>query len=234
MKKYQIIFTLLLFIGVSSCKKDLTSEGVSTTETYVRFDLTGPSTLILPIGTNFVDPGYKGVEGTTDVTDKVKVVSTVDGSTLGLYTITYSAVNIHGYSSSLVRTVIIYNPKSPDIDLSGGYSSTVNRVKPARSFKKLNVDIVKIATGFFYISDFIGGFYDQGAAYLYGSSYAVTGYFVINQDNTLSLVSSQSDGFSATLNDFQNGIYDPETGELSWDAFYTTSNYQFSVVLTKK
>lgn len=233
MKNIQLLFILLLFVGVVSCKKDLTSEGVSTTETYVRFDLTGAQTLILPIGITFVDPGYKGVEGTTDVTSKVSVKGTVDGSKLGVYDITYSAANIHGYESSLVRTVIIFDPKSPDIDLSGDYFSNVSRVDPSKTFNKLNVSITKMATGFFYISDFLGGFYDQGRAY--GPAYAVSGYVVIKTDNTLNYVSSHSDGtFGEELNNFTNGIYDPMTGDISWQAFYTSSDFQLNVTLTKK
>lgn len=231
MKKIQYIFILASLLLTFSCKEDLTSEGVSKVTTHVAFDLTNGSFMTVPKGNAFVDPGVKATEGTTDLSSTVKVNGTVDGMNAGLYTLTYSAVNSDGFPSSTERTVIVYDPAAPATDLTGDYSSSVKRVAPARSFTDLKVSIEKLAPGFFHISDFIGGFYDQGSNYKYGPAYASSGYFQLNADNTLTHVSSNNAGFGGPLEDLTNGKYDPSTNTLSWDAFYL--GYDFKVTLEK-
>ena len=230
MKKFHYIFIIALLLLTNSCERDLTSEGVSTMTTYVTLDLTGGPTVTFPAGNAYVDPGFKGTEGTQDVTSTVTVTGEVDGNTVGLYTLQYSAVNVDGYSSSVERTVIIYDPAAPATDLSGNYSSNVHRVTPAETHTDLQISIEMLAPGFFFVSDFIGGFYEQGRDY--GSGYAVYGYFQLNSDNSISVVSSQTDGgFGGTLDDLTNGKNDPATQTLTWDAFYLS--YDFSVTLVK-
>ena len=233
MKTFHYIYIIALLFLSLSCKKDLTSEGVSKVTTYVTFDLTGGSTVSFARGSTYVDPGFKGTEGTKDVTSAIKVTGTVDGNQVGLYPLQYNAVNADGFSSSIERNVIIYDPAAPATDLTGDYLSSVRRIDPPLSFSDLQVSIEKLAPGFFFVSDFIGGYYDQGREF--GSGYAVYGYFQLNSDNSISLVSSQNiDGFGGTLNDLKNGKYDPATQTLTWDAFYVLpENYNFAVILNK-
>ena len=238
MKKI-ILFSFLAFAFLVSCtQKDLvdnaTNVGISKITHYVTYKLTGGPTVAIPKGGAYVDPGYVAMEGTKDVTSTVKVVGTVDGTKVGLYNLTYKATNSDGYSSSTGRTIIIYDPAAPNTDLTGTYTSAVRRVSPARSFTGLKVTIQKMAPGFFYVSDFLGGFYDQGSNYLYGPGYAMTGYMQINADNTLTLVTSHVTSWGDSLNSFTNGLYDPATKGLSWDAFYSASNYDFKVTLVKQ
>lgn len=233
MKKIHYIFVAALLFITYSCAKDLTSEGVSKTTSYVTYDLTGGATVSIARGGAFVDPGFKGTEGEKDVTSTIKVTGSVDGTKVGMYNLVYSAVNSDGFSSSVSRTVIIYDPAAPATDLTGDYLSGVRRVSPARTFTNLQVSIKKLAPGFFYISDFLGGFYDQGSNYKYGSAYAMTGYMQLNADNTITLISSHVSAWGDSLNKLTNGIYDPATKGLSWDAFYTASNYDFKVTLEK-
>jgi hypothetical protein len=231
MKKLHYIFILASLLLTFSCKEDLTSEGVSKETTHVAFELTDGPFLTIPKGKAYVDPGIKATQGTTDLTSTVKVKGAVDGMNAGLYTLTYSAANSDGFITSTERTVIVYDPAAPAIDLSGDYSSSVKRVDPARSFTDLKVSIEKLAPGFFYISDFIGGFYDQGSNYKYGSTAATTGYFQLNADNTITHVSSNNVYIGGSLQDLTNGKYDPSTNTLSWDAFYV--DYEFKVTLEK-
>jgi len=233
MKTIHYIFVAALLFLTYSCKKDLTSEGVSKTTTYVTYDLTGGSSVAVAKGQAFVDPGYKGTEGTKDVTSTIKVNGSVDGMKVGMYTLVYSAINSDGFSSSTERTVFIYDPTAPATDLTGDYLSSVRRVSPARSFSNLQVSIKKLAPGFFYVSDFLGGFYDQGSNYKYGPAYAMTGYMQLNSDNTITLISSHVSAWGDSLNKLTTGVYDPATQGLSWDAFYTASNYDFKVTLEK-
>jgi len=233
MKRIHYIFIAALLFIAYSCEKDLTSEGVSKTTTYVTFDLKDGSSVAIAKGHAFADPGYKGAEGTNDVTSTIKVDGTVDGMKVGMYTLVYSAINSDGFSSSTERTVFIYDPTAPATDLTGDYVSGVRRVSPARSFSGLQVSIKKLAPGFFYVSDFLGGFYDQGSSYKYGPTYAMTGYMQLNSDNTLTLISSHVSAWGDSLNKLTNGVYDPATTGLSWDAFYSASNYDFKITLEK-
>jgi hypothetical protein len=230
------IYNLLILIAfatfVSSCKKELTSEGVSRLTYYVTFELNQGSLVLNPKGTAYADPGIKAMEGTTDVSSKVTVSGSVNTNKVGLYVLTYSATNSDGYSASVERTVIVYDPAAPATDLSGDYLSNVSRISPSRSFTGLSVSLTKIAPGFFYVSDFLGGFYDQGANYRYGPTYALTGYMVLNADNTLSYISSHNIAWDDSANSFSNGVYNPVTKGLTWRVSYTSSNYTFVVTLT--
>jgi len=232
MKKVYNILILILFVAfISSCQKELTSEGVSRLTEYVTFNLTQGPLVIYPKGTAYVDPGFKALEGTTDVTTTVTIDGSVDVTKVGLYVLTFKAINTDGYSSSASRTVIVYDPAAPATDLTGSYLSNVSRVSPARSFTGLSVTITKKAPGFFYVSDFLGGFYDQGSNYKYGPAYALTGYMQLNADNSLTYVSSYNAAWGDAANSFTNGVYNPVTKGLTWRVTYTASNYAFNVTL---
>lgn len=73
--------------------------------------------------------------------------------------------------------------------------------------------VTKAAPGIFYVSDMMGGYYDQKAGY--GSSYAMTGYFQLLADNSLVLLSSSVEGWGDSATGFKDGKYDPATGEIS-------------------
>lgn len=226
---YLLIATLILLNY--SCEK--VTEGVSKITTYVTFDLAGGSVVTFAQGT-YAAPSYKAFEGTTDVTSSVTVTGTVNGNEIGLYTLTYSAVNSDGFPSSSDQTIIIYDPAAPTTDFTGNYSSEVVR-NNGESYSGLKVTVTKMAPGFFYVSDFLGGFYDQGRGYGidYGPGYTMEGYMQLNADNTLTLVSSHSPTFGDSLDDLIDGVYDPVTGNLSWDAQYL-GVYDFVVTLTKQ
>lgn len=222
---------MLLVLG-SGCQKELTSEGVSKTTYYVTFDLTGGSLVTTPKGTPFTDPGFKATEGTTDVSGKTAVTGSVDPNTIGIYELTYSAVNSDGFSASSVRTVIVYDPTAPETNLKGDYLANVARQAPyTRSFKDLNVKIEKKAPGIFYVSDLLGGFYDQGSNYGYGPNYAMNGFVQLHADNTITLISSHVPGFGDSANSLTAGTYNPVTKEISWIIDYTPTHYKFVVKL---
>jgi hypothetical protein len=229
---FNILIFILLAVFISSCERELTSEGVSQLTKYVTFSLTEGDLVISPRGTAFVDPGFIALEGTTDVSAAVTVTGSVDSNVIGLYEITYTATNSDGYSSSATRTVIIYDPAAPATDISGDYLAATSRVSPARSFSGLSVTITKLAPGFFLVSDLLGGFYDQGANYRYGPAYALVGYLQLNADNTLTYVSSYNAAWGDSANSFTNGVYNPGTNGISWTVQYTPSNYTWNVTLT--
>ena len=231
------IFYILLIIQTafftSGCKKNLESEGVSKLS--VKITLNGNTLMAIPQGSTFVDPGYTAIDGNTkaDVTSKVKVDGTVDDQTIGYYEIIYSAVNSDGISISTLRQVIVYDPNAPKVDISGAYSSKVKRISPSRSFVNLSVNITKLAPGFFSVTDFLGGFYDQGSNYLYGPAFGFSGYMQLNSDNTITLISNYSPGWGGSLDDFANGVYYPATQKVSWDAFVFGYHYVVTLSLVE-
>jgi len=231
MKIFQYLTVAVLVVLSYSCKKE--TEGISKITNYITFELTGGPVVTFAKG-SYAEPGYTAMEGTTDVTSEVTVDSNVNGNAVGLYSVTYSAVNAQGFPSSTERTVIIYDPTAPATDLSGTYKSNVQRVAPARTFANLVVTIEKLAPGFFHVSDFIGGFYDQGANYKYGPAYGFPGYFLLNANNTLTHLSDFSPGWASQLDNFANGTYTPATSTLFWDAYWQGGAYDFKVTLVKQ
>jgi hypothetical protein len=240
MKKL-IIFSFLAVALLLGCNKadfvdNAQHVGISTVTYYVTFDLTGGTTLVIPKGNPYVEPGFVATEvdwatqAVKTVTNKVKVTGTVDGNQVGLYTLTYSAVNADGFTSSVERKVIIYDAAAPATDISGKYSCGVRRTSNGEAYSGLKVSITKIAPGFFYVDDFIGAFYTQGR--LYGNGYNVAGYFLLNADNTITYLSTTSLAFGTALTNLANGVYTPATNIVYWDALW--SGYDFQVTLVKQ
>ena len=129
------------------------------------------------------------------------------------------------------REVAVCDP-SITTDIEGKYKVQSGSYRDYNSaqeeFAKYSVTIEKAAPGLFYISDLLGGYYDQGRGY--GSQYAMTGYIQLLSDNTIKLLSSHVDGFGDSLDSMENGKYNPETGEISFDVAYA-GQMTFHVVL---
>lgn len=234
MKK--VIYSLLLFcglIGLWGCEE--TSEGTTLITYYVNFEMNGEQTMLVPLGETFTDPGVVAMEGEEDVTASVITESNVNANEVGLYSVSYSATNADGFSSSVERTVIVYDP-AVKTDASGAYT-----VDASVSYREMNgakgafkddfsVTVDQVAPGIFHISDFLGGWYDQGAAY--GASYAMTGYFKLNPDNTIEVLSSRIAGWGDSLDSMTDGKYDPEKGQITWLVGYA-GQMTFYVVMNK-
>ncbi len=224
MKKIKYILSMIaavVFI-TTGCTKKVTTEDNSTLEYFVAYDLVGGNLLKIEVGDVFVDPGFVATEQGQDVTNKVTVTGSVDGLTVGLYTLNYSATNKNGYKSAATRTIIIYDPAAPATDIGGNYSTSILRTRTdgGPDVFKFGYTLVmeKLAPGFFSVSDFFGGYYDQ---YLgYGPGYACTGYVQLNADNTLTLVSSSVSSWGDSLDDLVDGTYDPAAKKLFWRADY--------------
>ena len=90
------------------------------------------------------------------------------------------------------------------------------------------VKIKKAAPGIFYVSDFLGGWYDQRAGY--GSAYAMTGYFQLLADNSLVQLSSYVAGWGDSADYCEGATYDPATGTISYVVGYA-GIMAFNVIL---
>ena len=123
MKKIISLFALAAFVlvGFSSCDYDGKDDAYVTH--YVSIDLKEGDTYLVAKGSTYTDPGYTATEGTEDVTSKVTVSGDVDANKMGIYNVTYSAVNKDGFSASVTRKVLVYDPEVTT-NISGTYKVT--------------------------------------------------------------------------------------------------------------
>lgn len=246
MKKY-IIYSFLLTIsllGLTGCEKDSSMDDSRLTH-YVAFVLKGDAKMLVTVNSSYTDPGVTALENGVDVTSKVIIKGTVNPNKIGLYTVTYSATNVDGFSSSITRTVFVYDP-TVTTDISGDYIVDTNlsnrngttyaarALSKGGSFDGYVVTLTKIVPGFFSVSDFFGGFYSpgSGSSYSPAAPYQMTGYLSLTPSNTLELSSSYVSAWSNSLTGLTGGVYAPATGTVNWSASW--SGYSFNVVLNKK
>lgn len=225
--KYIGIFLCTLFF-LTACEKE--TEGVSG---IIHFELLGDQTLLVKLGTPFQEPGYKVIYRGEDVSKDVKVAGTIDANKVGLYNLAYSYANKDGVKTTRTREVIVADP-SVTTDIAGNYITADGTFRLAsgatENYPGFKVSVTKIATGFFGISDFLGGYYAQKRGN--GAAYACSGYIQLKNDNTITLLSSSILPWGDTLTGVTEGKYDPATGVVSWKAEY--AGMFFTVVLNKK
>lgn len=200
---------------LSSCSDE---EHTDTTITYyVSLELQGDDFVQVPLGTTYTDAGCKAELNGEDYTSNVITtgLDEIDVNTPGLYTVTYTAYNADGYGNSVERTVAVCDP-TITTDLSGEYTVATDSYRDysgtITKFAGYTVNITLAAPGIFYVSDMLGGYYDQRAGY--GSSYALHGYWQLLADGTLKALSGGVDGWGDSYDSF-SGSYDAETGVIS-------------------
>ena len=171
--KKRCAFIFIAFVAIiSSCEKDPIISthdqvGISKITYYADIILTGNDIISTVQGTAFTDPGVKASAGGTDI--PVITTGTVDASTLGIYTLNYTATNADGYSSSATRTVfVIPSSEVPGVDLSGEYMTTGGTP---------NATIAKVAPGAYFTTNCWGN----------GSAAIIPAYFICSDGATLIL-----------------------------------------------
>jgi len=129
MKKFIPLFYSLLAVLFVACNKDKIHNtedqvGISRVTHFPVLTLNGDRYMTIEEGGTFTDPGIIATEGGAPIT------YTTDGSVntgeVGVYDLTYTAVNKDGFPASLTRTVVIYSTESSAAanDLSGTYIRT--------------------------------------------------------------------------------------------------------------
>ncbi len=136
-------FVMLLILGgLFSCKKDnfnypKGTVGSSKITYFATFKLAGDPYVSIVQGDTYVDSGATATQNGTDLT--VATSGAVDASTVGIYTLTYSATNSDGFPASVSRTVaVLPSAELPGVDISGTYyyvstganNSTVTKLAP--------------------------------------------------------------------------------------------------------
>lgn len=222
-----ICLAVLSVLSFAACEKE--TEDVSNVNK-LAFEMKGAPTMLVTLGTSYQEPGFTAVFNGADDSKNVAVEGTVDAQTVGLYYVNYVHSNIDKVKTTLTRTVIVCDP-TVETNIAGAYITAAGTYRSLNGaevpFPGYNVNISKIAPGFFKISDFLGGYYHQRAAY--GAAYACNGYVQLKNDNSLTLLSSSLTPWGDTLTEVTGGGYDPETGTVYWCAEY--AGMLFYVVL---
>jgi hypothetical protein len=148
MKKIAILF-LAFFSLLFSCNKDKINNtadkvGISKVTYYPIITVAGDGIMAVANGSAFTDPGATAKAGSADV--PVTTSGTVNTAEDGVYTITYSAVNVDGFGVTAYRTVAVYTTEADAAlnDLSGTY------IRPATG---VNVYWDKIAPGVYIVTN---------------------------------------------------------------------------------
>lgn len=142
--KINIFKTMVVFISslfVLSCEEEDTAN-VSEVTYYANITVEGPAfTSIVAGEEEFEDPGATAEAGGTTL--EVEKSGSVDSGTPGVYTLTYTAVNDDGYSSSQTRTVLVTSENISDVDLSGSYEGT------SATFGTSTATVTKLGNGYY-------------------------------------------------------------------------------------
>ncbi|MFI3286016.1 MAG: DUF5012 domain-containing protein [Rikenellaceae bacterium] len=221
MKKLIYSLFLLAAVGSFTSCHEVTTEDTSKVTYYATLELLGESTILWSLGEEYVDPGYVAELNGEDVSSTVVVTGSVDTSTPGIYTLLYQVFNEDGFGVSDTRTVMVSDSSASPIEsgfwtLQPGsyrnYSGTIS------NFSGFPITVLQLEPGIFYVSDLIGGYYDQGVGY--GSDYAMVGYFQLNDDNSIDILSGDVSGWGDSMDSYENAYYDEATGTINWDVAY--------------
>lgn len=236
MKKIMLAMMLgVATLGLTSCNDDNDATTDSRLTYYPELALKGDATVQVPVGTPYEEQGASAILQSEDVSRDVTISGTVDNNQIGVYTVTYSHTNVDGYTTSIDRTVVVYDP-AITTDISGTYTVAdgTNRYYQTDSittaFSGYTVTITQAAPGVFYVSDLLGGYYDQRAGY--GSSYAMTGYVQLLADNTIHLLSSSVAGWGDSATGWTTGTYDEANATIRYAVNYA-GDLDFNIILTK-
>ena len=132
MKLLKYTFVFLVFGMMYSCELvESPNDTENVSEGFITFPaltLEGSSFILLDVGGDYSDPGYKASLGTDDITDQVVVSGDVDPNTPGLYPVNYSVetTNELGNDQTVVvtRSILVQDPAVEAVDLSGSYQGS--------------------------------------------------------------------------------------------------------------
>lgn len=214
--------TVLALAGCSEAE-----DGLVKVTYYANFSLNDydDGITLVPIGSTYKDAGCVCTEGTEDISSKVVTTGAdkIDTSKPGIYTVTYSATNVDGFASSASRSVAVYDESSIERNIGKTYSVSdetylLSKKSGAKvPFSGYEIQLDYVAPGLYYVSDFLGGFYDQSKGY--GSDYAMHGYLWLKNDNSIEALSTLVNGWGDSADDVR-GTYDEATGTIKLEVDY--------------
>lgn len=245
MKKLYLLGLLTLgMLTLASCNDDKDELTDSRLTYFPELQMEGDEFMIVPVGTEFVDPGckaylYDKASGEIkDISSQVVVegADEVDPNTMGFYYVTYSAPGSDGYGTSVTRTVCVCDP-TVTLDMAGTYDTDMNAslygaAKNPFAVYAANYGYItqctgitfkKLAPGFYQVNDLLAGWYEQlrGFGANYGAGIGMmSGYVSLDNDGNITLISSYIRAWGDSLDYLEDGIYDPETSTISYSISY--------------
>ncbi|WP_075591390.1 BT_2262 family domain-containing protein [Labilibacter marinus] len=233
MKNKILLFALVaIIVGFTSCDDETTANMTRITY-YPTLELEGETSMIIDKGEPYEEPGYSSFLNGEDITDEVIVTSDVNTDEAGIYSVKYEVVNPEGFKVTKTRIIYVADPTPSPIEtglhdvLVGTHR--INQNSGAKTdYDGYQILFLQTEPGVYYVSDFLGGYYDQRAGY--GANYAMTGYFRLEADNTLTLISSYLEGWGDSLDGMKNASFNPTTGQIVWSVDYA-GFLEFNVIL---
>jgi len=199
MKKILFISLIAAFI-LSSCKED--SLGVSFMVTYPTMTLKGDVALTIPVGGTYTESGCTVKEGDLDLSSLITVSGTVDPTTPGVYTITYTYKNAgkivptDSLEMTARRYVGVINAAAYAMDISGKYRRNAGALG--------YVTVSKTAYPGLYINNNPGGATSTGTS----AGISVDNILIYMFQPTATTVTAPSQDSSAGEFACTGGIYD--------------------------
>jgi hypothetical protein len=239
MMKSKILFLAAIALAITtllSCDKD-SSAGLTRITYYPTLTILGDGVAVINKGDAYVDAGVQAELNGEDVSGQVEVSSNVNTANAGIYTVSYKITNADGFFATASRTVLVGDP-AVTADISGTYTVDASSHREVLANgttvvfgDSYDIEITSVTPGIFFVSDLFGGWYDQRADY--GPAYAMTGYILLNADNSIELLSSHINGWGDSLDGLDNGSYNPGTDAIHWDVTYAGA-YTWFIDLEKQ
>ena len=222
----------MMALSLLSCNDGNDEQTDKRVTYYATLELDGEDRVVVDKGSAYVEPGVSAEMKGEDVTDKVTVLSDVDTSTSGVYSVSYSITNDDGFSVVKTRTVVVLDPNDP---IEGFYMTSSDAYRDydgtlTNYGGPFEVLIINNGDGSYYFEDLMAGWYCQRAGY--GADYNMYSYVSINEDGSLELLDSYVPGWGDAA-DALEGTYDSATGKFTYVLDYA-GVIHFHVTLEKE
>ena len=235
MKKF-LIYSLsvgMMALSLLSCNDGNDEHTDKRVTYYATLELDGEDRVVVDKGSAYVEPGFSAEMKGEDATDKVTVLSDVDTSTSGVYSVSYSITNDDGFSVVKTRTVVVLDPNDP---IEGFYMTSSDAYRDYKGTLTnyggpFEVLIFNNGDGSYYFEDLMAGWYCQRAGY--GADYCMYSYVSINEDGSLELLDSYVPGWGDAA-DALEGTYDSATSKFTYVLTYANGDIIFHVTLEKE
>ncbi|MCI2109064.1 MAG: DUF5012 domain-containing protein [Bacteroidales bacterium] len=231
MKKiFYIAFCALSAIAFGSCQ-NITTDGVTGITYYPVITLEGDSQIIVQKGTQYNEPGYSAVLNGEDVTASVEVITNLNTSKSGAYSVTYKCVNADGFSTTASRKVIVLdlNDAVEGLYLTSADSYRDRAGAITKYGSSFQILVTNNGDGTYSCDDILGGYYCQRQKY--GTDYALAGTFSLDDSGKVKYISSFLSGWGDSASDM-TGSFDAGTKTFNICTVYAGMN--FYVTMTKE
>lgn len=227
MKILKYILVVMFFSAIlSSCEKEYESHITKVTPAPVM-ELIGGNPMVLFKGTPYVDPGIIAMQIVGNDTTELnyEVINDVKVDVPGSYKLFYKVLNSENVPFYISRWVNIVSFTGYDVfEIPSG---TYDGIRVNRGFGG-PVQITKLATGVYQISDLLAGYYDQYVGY--GPETAAPAILVINEDGSIRSELGTTAAWGEIVG--SNFAFDPATNVLTFKATIVSESFSFDVQFT--